>query len=191
MTEPLIKVRNISKNYYIKKKNIFNKEELILTALKDIDLDIYEGEVLGLVGESGSGKTTLGHIILQLIKEDSGKVFFNDIDLTELKGNKLREFRKNMLTIVGLSEEYLDRYPSELSGGQAQRVSILSALIIEPKFVVADEAVSALDVSIQAQILNLFNDLKDRLKLTTLFITHDLSVCYYMSDRIAVMYLGI
>jgi len=233
MTDPLIRIRNISKKYYIKRKNMFNKEDLTLTALNDINLDIYKGEVLGLVGESGSGKTTLGQVILQLIKPEKGNVYFEDTNLTSLSTEELRDFRKymqlifqdpksslnphkkinwlleeplkvhgmtnknqrleiikDMMNIVGLSEEYLDRYPSELSGGQAQRVSILAALIVKPKFIVADEAVSALDVSIQAQILNLLNNLKVKLNLTTLFITHDLAVCYYMSDRIAVMYLG-
>lgn len=95
-----------------------------------------------------------------------------------------------MLDLVGLGEEYVNRYARELSGGQAQRIAVLTSLILQPKFVVADEAVSALDVSIQAQVLNFMNELKKKMNLTMLFITHDLSVCHYMSDRIAVMYKG-
>lgn len=94
------------------------------------------------------------------------------------------------LETAGLSNAFLTRYPHELSGGQAQRIVIMSALILKPEFIVADEAVSALDVSVQAQILNFINDLKKKYALTIVFITHDLAVCHYMSDRIGVMYLG-
>ncbi|MBQ4122845.1 ABC transporter ATP-binding protein [bacterium] len=97
---------------------------------------------------------------------------------------------KNILEITGLSEDVLDRYPHEFSGGQRQRIAIARAIILNPSFIVADEPVSALDVSIQAQIVNLLIDLKKHLNLTMLFISHDLSVVKYISDRIAVMYLG-
>ena len=96
----------------------------------------------------------------------------------------------NLLEEVNMQREYMDRYPSEFSGGQRQRIGIARALSIDPKVVVCDEAVSALDVSIQAQVLNLMNDLKRERGLTYIFISHDMSVIEYISDRIVVMYLG-
>lgn len=107
--------------------------------------------------------------------------------------NKIKncdETIKKIINLIGMSEEVLSRYPHEFSGGQRQRIAIARAIILNPKFIVADEPVSALDVSIQAQIINLLIDLKNHLNLTMLFISHDLSVVKYISDRVAVMYLG-
>ena len=95
-----------------------------------------------------------------------------------------------MLDLVGLVREHADRYPHEFSGGQRQRIGIARAIIMEPDLIIADEPISALDVSIQAQVINLLNDLRERMGLTIMFIAHNLSVVKYFSDRIAVMYFG-
>ena len=106
------------------------------------------------------------------------------------KGEELKEKVMGLLARVGLREEQYDRYPHEFSGGQRQRIGVARALALNAKFIVADEAVSALDVSIQAQILNLLQDLQEEFKLTYFFISHDLRVVEHVSDRVAVMYLG-
>ena len=203
------------------------------SVIKDLNLDIYRYETLGLVGESGSGKSTLAKLILQLIEPDSGEIYFKGDDISSYNKKQKRELKKDMqyvfqdassalnqkktiqwlleeplkihtnmskdqrrdkvkkmIGLVGLSEGILNRYPYSLSGGQAQRVGLLTSLMNNPEFIIADEPVSALDVSVQGQILNLLGEIKEELKLTMVFITHDLSVCYYISDRIAVMYEG-
>lgn len=231
--DSLFQITNLTKLYPIRKRNLFEKQTYF-QALKNINLDIYEGETLGLVGESGCGKTTLGRTLLRLIEPNSGNIFYKGTDVKMLSDKALRQLRKELqiilqdpysslnqrLTIgqmllepmkvhhilnndkerrkraidllerVGLTEAHLHRYPHEFSGGQRQRIAIARALTVNPKFIVCDESVSALDVSVQAQVLNLLNDLKQEFQLTYLFISHDLSVVKYMSDRIAVMQNG-
>ncbi len=177
---------------------------LAVRAVDGVTLEIRRGEALGLVGESGCGKSTLARLITALLPVTRGKIFFEGQEITAMRGGRLRRMRRKMqmifqerqrrvqelLRLVGLNPNFTNRYPHEFSGGQRQRIGIARALAVNPSFIVCDEAVSALDVSIQAQIINLLQDLQKEFNLTYLFIAHDLAVVRHLSDRIAVMYLG-
>ena len=174
---------------------------------------------MGIVGESGCGKSTLGRTILRLHEPTSGNVYFNGENIFSYNETQMKRVRADMqiifqdpyaslnprmtvsqaisyplivqlMDMVGLAERLVNTYPHELDGGRRQRIGIARALSLNPKFIVCDEPVSALDVSIQAQILNLMQDLQDQLELTYMFITHNMSVVKHNSDNIAVMYLG-
>lgn len=228
--EDILKVENIGK-IYKSSSLIFRKKENV--ALKNINFTINKGEIFGLVGESGSGKTTLANIILRLVKENEGKIYFKGKDISKFSKEELFNYRRELQVVfqnpysalnpkktigfslkeilnihniyseeeknekvlkvlkdIELEEDILNQYPSSLSGGQKQRIAIGQALIIDPEFLIIDEGVSALDVSIQAQILNLINSLQEEYNFTCLFISHDLNVISYLCDRIAVLLNG-
>lgn len=186
--------------------------------LRDVTFSIRRGETMGLVGESGSGKTTLCRAILGLGTDYEGEIIhhtdhpqmvfqdpYSSLNPARTVGWTLREALRagekrgrresqvsvpEMLRQAGLSEEYIDRYPYELSGGQRQRVCIAAAVIQRPQLILLDEPVSALDVTVQAQILRLLVCLKKEFGLSYLFISHDLNVIYQICDRVLVMKQG-
>jgi len=130
-------------------------------------------------------RMTIGDIIAEPLEIYTRRGFLR------LSSNDIRKRVEDLLDKVGLSRYFVNRFPHEFSGGQKQRIGIARALALNPKLVLADEPVSALDVSIQSQILNLLHDLQDEFKLTYLFIAHDLAVIRHISNRVAVMYLGV
>jgi oligopeptide transport system ATP-binding protein len=231
--QPLLRVSNLVKKFPIT-SGLLSRSIGQVHAVDRVSFEIAAGETLGLVGESGCGKSTTARCILRLIEPSSGKVKFEDRDITRLSAGELRALARDMqiifqdpyaslnprmtvsaivgegliihglaktrrafeervvevLETVGLGADHLRRYPHEFSGGQRQRIGIARALAVSPKFIICDEPVSALDVSIQAQVINLLEDLQEKFRLTYLFIAHDLSVVEHISNRVAVMYLG-
>ena len=229
----LVRVEDLKMHFPIY-RGVIQRQVGAVRAVDGVSFNIHKGETLGLVGESGCGKSTTGRTILQLYKPTTGKVFFEDIELSKLHPEQMRLTRKriqmifqdpyaslnprmtirdiiaeplvafgsatgkevddrvrNLMRLVKLDPDFMMRYPHEFSGGQRQRIGIARAMANNPTFVVCDEPISALDVSIQAQVINLFEDLQKELDLTYLFIAHDLSMVRHISDRVAVMYLGI
>ncbi|MBQ0042778.1 MAG: ABC transporter ATP-binding protein [Lachnospiraceae bacterium] len=194
----------------------FRRERI--QVLKDVTFDMKKGEILGLVGESGCGKSTLAKTILNMVPDYSGTIICNDKNpqmvfqdphgslnpsktiefllsepmrnLTDIPQSEWRDRAAEMLVRVGLDEDYLGRLPRELSGGQRQRVCIAASLMLKPGLLIADEPVSALDVTIQAQVCELLLKLKEELGLSILFISHDLRVVYQLCDRVIIMKNG-
>ena len=213
--EPILEIRNVNSFYRIG-GSAFSKGRTV-QVLKNINLTLYQGEVLGLVGESGSGKSTLAKSILGMTEYEGEiihhsrrpQMVFQDpysslnpafsirriveeplIIYGKYNAAERRQRVEEMLESVGLGPEFHDRKPRELSGGQRQRVSIAAAMIVRPRLVILDEAVSALDVTIQDQILDLLMKLRREYDLTCLFISHDLNVIYQCCDRVIVMKKG-
>ena len=213
----VVEAKNLNVYYSVKGKGMFGKKEQ-KHVVQNVDFHIKRGEILGLVGESGCGKSTLAKCVVGLnknytgtlnVKEEHPQLVFQDpyssLNPTKKIGwileeplkihgmqdkAKRKELVDQMLTQVGLDPSYADRYPSELSGGQRQRISIGGSLILDSKFIVADEPVSALDVTVQSHVLNLLLDLHRTRELTYLFISHDLNIVRNFCNRVIVMYLG-
>ena len=203
-------------------------------AVRDVSLQVSEGEAVGLVGESGCGKSTLARLALRLAEPQAGSIRFDGTDITRLSGRALRRVRRDLQIVFqdpfaslnprmrverivaeglkvhglvpdkrqrrqavgevlercGLDAGAAGRFPHQFSGGQRQRIGIARALTMRPRLLVCDEPLSALDVSIQAQILNLLRDLQQDYGLGYLFISHDLRVVRFLAQRVLVMYAG-
>jgi peptide/nickel transport system ATP-binding protein len=291
---PLIRLEGVKKYFPLTQGILIQRHVGNVHAVDGVDLEVYEGETVGLVGETGCGKSTLARVVMRLYDATEGTIHFDGRDVTNLSGKGLRDLRDDMqmifqdpyaslnprktvggiigdpyrlhglpgegrpkpartgligwlflaavltllainiavglptflffiiflalaaiafgigfysparrrfndavkndvralMQLVGLNPEHYNRYPHEFSGGQRQRIGVARSLALRPRLIVCDEPVSALDVSIQAQILNLLEDLQEEFNLTYLFIAHDLSVVKHVSDRVAVMYLG-
>lgn len=227
----ILKVDNIKK--YFPVKTGLGKPKNWVKAVDGVSFGVKKDSVFAVVGESGCGKSTVARLVLKLLPLTEGGIFFKGRDISGIKGEELKKFRRSvqivfqdpfaslnprmrisdvlsepfkihslasgteikdkvvaLLKKVGLNEDALNRYPHEFSGGQRQRICIARALTVGPELIVADEPLSALDVSIQAQILNLLQDIKKESAISLVFISHDLNVVHYLSDEVAVMYLG-
>ncbi|WP_408071633.1 ABC transporter ATP-binding protein [Butyrivibrio sp. JL13D10] len=218
--EKVIQIKDLKVYYKNHKRTIFGKNRKN-QVIKGVSIDVYEGEILGIAGESGCGKSTLAKAIVGMNKDIEGVINlkYSDTQMVfqdpysslnpskkigwlleePLRADKTKDWtpkeRKEkaleIMKAIGLPKEMLERYPSQLSGGQRQRVSIGVALMRSPKVIIADEPVSALDVTIQAQILQLLRNLHRQYGITILFISHDLRVIYQLCDHVAIMKNGI
>jgi peptide/nickel transport system ATP-binding protein len=217
--EVLFEVDHVTRRFRLPRTQLFGARR-VLTAVDDVSFELRREETLGVVGESGSGKTTLVKLLLGLEQPDQGRVTYTgpslrrevqvvfqdpasgldprmrvaDIILEPLRVLRIEEDHRarlaELLDAVGLPRGYARRYPHEFSGGQRQRIAIARALAPRPRVLIGDEPVSALDVSVRAQILNLLEDLRVGFQLTLVLVSHDLSVVRHMTDRVLVMQQG-
>lgn len=213
----VLEVRNLSAFYPVRSEKLLSKQSH-KQILYDVSFSIKKGEIVGLVGESGCGKSTLARAVVGLHRDYQGEIVqqsahpqmvFQDTfgalnpaktigwlmaeairDETQLSKEDKKRKIVTMLETVGLSERYMQKYPSELSGGQRQRIGIAVALLKKPELLIADEPVSALDVTIQKQIVELLQRLREQKKISILFISHDLRVVYQLCDRVMIMKNG-
>ena len=217
--QALITVQGLKKYYPVKKEHLFRRERQFIRAVDGVSFELNSAQTLGLVGESGCGKSTVGKLLAGIEELTQGEILRHgnrriqmifqdpyaslnprkrvyDIIAEPMLWHGLtdkehaQERVGQLLRDVGLLENAMERYPHEFSGGQRQRISIAKALSLEPSVIICDEPVSALDMSVQAQVLNLFQDLQEKRGLSYLFIAHGLGAVHYISHRTAVMYLG-
>lgn len=236
--DEILRVEHLTKYFPVEKsflEKVLTRCKHFVKAVDDVSFSIKRGEIFTLAGESGCGKTTTGKIVVRLISPTSGKIFFDNVEITDLKNEDLRMLKRKMQIIfqdpyasfnprmkigdavghplaihglaqgdekkrrvaelferVGLTpaEKFVDLYPHQMSGGQRQRAAMARSLILQPEFIVADEPVSMIDVSLRTAIVDLMLGLRKDFGLTYLFITHDLAIAKYISDRIGIMYLG-
>jgi ABC-type oligopeptide transport system ATPase subunit len=230
--QPLLELKSISKNFYLKPSVVAPKK--VVQAVQNAEFEVYPNEVFGLIGESGSGKTTISNMIMGIYEPTSGSIAYDGRGIESwLTKSKVQDYRKDvqmvfqqskevldpkrtieqllktplvihrivkpseidvevdrLLTLVGLNPRDKKKKPTAFSGGQLQRICIARALSVRPKLVILDEPVSALDVSVQGQIINLLMALKESEDLTYILISHDLNVVKHMCNRIAVMKSG-
>ena len=219
MGELILHVEKLNIFYKNNDAKLFaSKEEKRKQVVFDVAFDMYEGQMLGLVGGSGCGKSSLGKAILGINKDIEGEIvhyskmpqmIFQDpkgslnpmmtveqileepLKIAGIKDkSEIDERVSSMLLDIGLNDDYRKRYPAKLSGGQRQRVCIGQTLMLKPKLLIADEPVSALDVTVQAQIMRLFKEVNEKFGVAILFISHDLKVVYQLCDDIMVMEKG-
>jgi len=215
----LFRAEHLTRRFRLPRTRLFEPRR-VLTAVDDVSFELTREETLGVVGESGSGKTTLMKLLLGLERPDEGRVtytgqsqrrevqvVFQDpssaldprMRVDEIILEPLRVLRiggdhqarlRELLEATGLPLTSARRYPHEFSGGQRQRIAIARALAPRPRVLIGDEPVSALDVSVRAQILNLLEDLRVGFQLTLVLVSHDLSVVRHMTDRVLIMQHG-